>query len=292
MTFVLCSKRDNLGTHGNWQSLHNYFELGWEMGATLIDCKHLIASGQIKPETHTVVTLRDRMFLYSSLMPVMAFEDFAIQRNIRDASRIQFPDVLDLTQTYARTSWIDTNVYHGNGGRYIHTDLVKPLYDEFTHPDVSGLAAEPFYLCCWRYRHNHSSDRNTPAATAMAFHSHLTRKGAKVYVVGLDTQHLCDGKTSLQVDLPTFCALAKHPNCLAVTGAMTGTMQFAAVICRSVVAVYQHNDKVPEANEVNHPVVFGECVNFHNNKRLLRYEPRTPIQTFFGELDALTGHAE
>lgn len=286
MTYVLCSKRDNLGGGGNWQSLHNYFELGWEMGATLIDCKYLIASGQIRPETHTVVTLKGREFLYSSLMPVMPFEDFASERKIHDASRIHFPDVLDLTFQYARTSWIDTNVYHGNKGRYIHTEQVAPLYDQFDHPDVSQLAAEPFFLCCWRYRHNHSSERNTPVGTAMQFHSHLGRQ-AKVYVVGLDTEHLCDGKTSIHVDLPTFCALAKHPNCLAVTGAMTGTMQFAAIICRSVVAVYQHNDKVPEANEVNHPVVFGDCVNFHNNRRILRYEPRTPVKDFLVELDAL-----
>jgi hypothetical protein len=283
--FVIVSKLDKLPHPDNFESIHNYFELGWEMGASRIDCLHLIATGQIEPKTHTVVTLNGREFLYRTLMPVARWEDWAAERGIVDASRLPKEGILDLTNFYASTASVDWSVFHGGPQeRYRHEDLVRPLYDRFEAPDVTGMAAAPFFLCCWRYRNSHHRERNTPKATAVAIHDLLLKKGGVVYVVGVGAEDLCDGRRVVHVPLPTFCALAKHPNCRAAVGAMTGTMQFAAIICRSKIVVYQHNRQEP-VNTQNHPVVLGECVNFHRNKRLIQYEPVVPLPIFLQRLD-------
>ena len=291
--FIICSKKDNLGSHPDWQSLHNHFELGWEVAATHIDAKYLFATKAITPQNDVIVSLSGREFLYSKLMPVMSYEEFARQRKITDASRVkELPDVNDLTHVYACTSWINTDIYHGGPEkRYKYEALVKDLYGVMDTPPVDHLAADPFYLCCWRYRNNHSTGRNTPPDTAAAIHAHLLKQTKFVYVVGLGAEPLCDGQRVIHIDLPTFAALASHANCKAVVGAMTGTMQLGAILCKTCVGVYQHNDKVPEANEVNHPVVFGECVNFNRNKRCLFYQPRTPVNEFLAHLDSMTGAA-
>lgn len=283
--YVIVSKSDRLARSDNFESIHNYFELGWEVATTRLDCLYLIATGQINPETHTVVTLNGREFLYRTLMPVEGWEDWAAERGIVDASLLPSEGIVNLTYFCTSTGSADWSVFHGGPeGRYKYEDLVRPLYDRFEAPDVSGLAAVPFFLCCWRYRNTHHRERNTPKATALAIQELLLKKGGPVYVVGLGAEDLCDGRRAVHVPLPTFCALAKHPNCRAVVGAMTGTMQFAGIICRSKIVVYQHNAQQP-VNTENHPVVLGECVNFHRNKRVVQYEPVVPLPIFLQRLD-------
>lgn len=281
---VVVSKKDDLATDPNFQSIHNYFELGWEMGASRIDCLQLFATNQITPELHEVVTLRDRQFLYSKLLPTVAWEDWSKERGITDASRLP-SDIIDLTNFYANTAGVRWEIYHGGHlGHYIFEDQVRNWYDWFDAPPVNGEAKEPYFLCCWRYRNQHHRERNTPDATARSIHEFLLKRAAKVYVVGIGSEPLCDGQRIVHVSLPMFCALCVQPNCRGVIGAMTGTMQFAAIACRSRIAAYQHNPQEP-VNTMDHPVVLGECVNFHRNKRLIRYEPVTPIHQFLQELN-------
>lgn len=284
-TCVIVSKRDNLATDPNFQTIHNYFELGWEMGASRIDCLHLFASGKIRPETHAIVTLRDRMFLYSTLMPVLAYEDWAKERRVTDASNLPKSRTMDLTHFYASTAAVRWEVFHyGPERRYRYEEMVRNLYDHFQAPGISDLTDQPYFVCCWRYRNSHHAERNTPESTARTLHQLLLNHAPRIYVVGLGAEGLCNGKEIVHVDLPRFCALVRQPNCRAVVGAMTGTMQFAAIACRSKVAVYQHNPQEP-VNVANHPVVLGECVNFHRNKRLIRYEPQTHLASYMPELE-------
>ena len=279
--YILCSKRDNIKTFG-WQSLHNYFELGWEMAATHLDAKHLIATGQTTDED-VIVTLEGREFLYQTLIKTMPYEKFAEERGIHDASRIQFDDVLDLTYHYARTSWIDTDIYHGGPNKtYLYPEDL-PLILDMNVPEVPDI--DRYAVACWRYRHNHSADRNTPADHAREINDWLVKKYGKVFVVGHETENLCNGDTIVHVDLPTFAGLARDPRCQMVLGAMTGTLQLAAIICSTRVVAYQHNPRVPDANDVNHPVVFGECVNLRHNKRRHFYAPQTPVSELLPELD-------
>lgn len=282
--YYIVSKKDNLGT-SHTQSLHNYFELGWEVTTTHFDAKYLLASGHIDPEKDVVVTLGGREFLYSKLMKVMPWESYAAQFEIKDARKAAVNGAVDLTNFYASTASPDTRIYHfGKEKRYQHEHIIRPYIVAMDTPPVTQLAQHPFALCCWRYRNNHVVTRNTSPEIGQTVTDHLKKKFGRVYIVGLESERFCDGTRAVHVDLPTFAALCLNDNCKVVAGAMTGTMQLAAVLCKCLLAVYQHNSKEP-CNESNHPCVMGECVNIFRNKRFVSYAPETSLPEYLKKLD-------
>lgn len=279
--FIVASTADNRINRPNWCSLHSHFELGWEVTCAHLDVKHLIATRQINPVNDTVVTLRGREFLYSGLIKTKPWEDFAAERNITDASNFFFDDTWNVCKPYADTSHFDPQIYHhGPEKRYKYEVEDRHLIFNLDTPPVDILANAPFALVCWRYRPTHATDRNSSPETIRAINNELLKKFGRIYLVGHNMEEFCDGNRICHVSLSQFAGLSKRDNCKAVVGAMTGTMQLAAMLTRGKVVVLQHNAFVPNDNECNHPAVLGECLNFNRNERHAFYQPTTPLPQF------------
>lgn len=277
----ITSKKDSLGMP-TWQSPWNYFELGWEVSTTHLDAKALIASGQFNASRDRIVTLAGREFLYTKLARTCTWEMWAEQHGVRDSEVLR--DCVDLTYEYTKTAQPTAVYYAGSEKRYHYENQIRNLIVSLDTPDVAALGREPFALCCWRYRGNHIPTRNTSEKTALPVQKFLLERFYRAYVVGNGAEPLCDGKSVVHVDLPTYAGLCMNPNCQLVTGAMTGTMQLAAIITKARLAVYQHNAQEP-CNTSNHPAVMGECVNLMRNTRRVWYQPVTPLAQFLKELE-------
>lgn len=268
-----------------YESLFTAFELGWEVTTTHLLAKHMFAAGLATPETHFIVTLAGREFLYGDL-PVMTWQDFHTRTGY-DPRRNISGSVIDLAYQFA--AWdVDGcahKVFHGApwlGYRFASdADFVRERIR--TKLPANHEPFEDFAVACWRYRDGHHAVRNTPKEVADSINAALVARGLRVYVVGLGCEPLCNGATIIHATLPEMAWLVQQENCRRIVGAMTGTTQLAALISSAPVLVYQHNPRQP-VNCQNHPAVLGECVNLFGGTRAVWFADETPVADFIAEL--------
>ena len=266
-----------------WQSLFTSFELGWEVTTTHLLAKRMFIAGIAKRETHCVVTLAGREFLYSDICEVISWQKFLGATNY-DALRTCAPNVIDLARRFAmRDIQGSFKIFNGSPAfRYRFESDFWEVSDTLEGQKVADAEEKPFAVACWRYRDGHFECRNTPREVADRINDSLVSRGLRVYVVGLGCESLCNGDTIRHCTLPEMAWLVKRPNCKAVVGAMTGTTQLAALLTAAPVSVYQHNPRQP-VNCQNHPAVLGNCVNFRRNMRRVWFADETPVEDFISE---------
>ena len=266
-----------------WQSLFTSFELGWEVTTTHLLAKRMFFAGIATKDTHCVVTLAGREFLYEGLCNVIPWQRF-YEATKYDAIASVAPNVIDLARRFAmRDIKGSEKVFNGSpffGYRW--ADDRDKIRDSITTEPVAD-APSRFAVACWRYRDGHYECRNTPREVADRINARLVEKFGRVYVVGLGCEPLCNGDTIRFCALPQMAWLVQQDACHQIVGAMTGTTQLAATISTAPVHVYQHNPRQP-VNVQNHPAVLGSCANLYSGVRRVWFADETPVEDFIAAL--------
>ena len=111
-------------------TLSEYFELGWEYAVSHLYIKYLYSIGKLNKDD-TIVTLKDRMFLYQGFWPnVMSYENF-IHTKINNH---QINDICNEIQS-SNKSFLPKI----HNGKYIHWDIMSDIIMNIKYKDIKHL---------------------------------------------------------------------------------------------------------------------------------------------------------
>jgi hypothetical protein len=217
--------------------LNEYFELGWEYAVSHIHIKRMYANGLLQ-DGDTIVTLRDRMFLYQGFWNrVIAYEDFT---NLSVSDYVKIVDLCEQIQKNP-TSFLpplDPN------GRYAYWDQMKDLILNVKYENIANFNTEEPYCCIHiRYR-GWATHRNVEEDFWHNLIQTVANFGLNVYLFGKEASKFVLDDRVKHVNLPEYASLLNNPNCKFVVGGMSGgtlvAQTFAHNKCTQYVIISDH----------------------------------------------------
>jgi len=284
-SYIVVGKDLKAGVPGSDSSdSEQYFELGWEVTTTYLETVYGRQTGRFSGE-ETVVTASGREFLYrASFADVMTFTDFS-------ALGIDPPQVIDLVRRtsarYTGDTWLRKlrlraaclRAYHWWQYRIRYRSAaMRNLPMALPALDPARLAEE-FYCLCIRFR-DHQPQRNLPGEYLIELLDAL--RDRRCFLVGHGSEQLIRHPLHHVCTLAEFAALARHPQCAAVIGSMTGTMQLAQMIHRRRLLVIDLDRHYHLWGRL-YPSVLSDLCNFPGVPHLL-YEYRPSIAQLTSDL--------
>lgn len=222
MKYLIVSKNEVSGSHRNDSGkLNEYFELGWEVVGSRFDVIAMHNKGMLDPSKVAIVTIKDRMFLYTSFYDnVISYEAF-LNTFQKDKDEIigDWPaNHLDLH--FCKDTFADPQ------GNYVRQkedgDLIRNGWD--INRGINPQ--EPFLVLAMRKR-DWCDNRNTDISLFQRF-VHKFRKHLPIYVVGKGFEDFCSmNKINYLERLKDYVSLIKNENCISLIGQSTGTTLLA-----------------------------------------------------------------
>lgn len=211
MLYLLGSDRTTSLATDNDANFMHYTELGWECTVGRLWLVHNLCQGKIGPSDE-VVTLKDRMFMYSKLCKVRAFspdlQGFAV-------SPFDYGTFLS-----------DLHVANGVFVPWRWPEEIPKILDF----DFEPVDPTPCIVINHRVR-NHSADRNFSKEQTRDLVTVAISLGLKPYICGRYAESV-DARAEYIPRLQTVASLIHHPNCRAFV-ASGGPSLMAQQCCRN-----------------------------------------------------------
>jgi len=229
-------------------SLSEYWELGWEIGGSRIILLKDLLDQKISKDS-TIVTLKDRMFLYDNIFPnVKAYED-KVDNTIWDTRYCDYnfiePKLRDIEHNpnYKTPEMIN---------------LIKKT------GEVKNMDSE-YYVIHYRQR-PHGGDRNIDNEAYRLLISSLDKKGIKYIVYGKNSKNLLENRPLQETSLSDANAFLKGINCLGLIGPVSGGSMIALLSCNSNHHIIDSSHIMSHMNTKTHPLYHGNGANFSDGK--------------------------
>jgi ADP-heptose:LPS heptosyltransferase len=214
MKYYIVGKKMKEGIIGNdgMGKLSEYFELGWEYVATHLTIKHMFVENRLEKDD-VIVTLKDRMFLYTGFWSnVMSFEDFT-KKNIKK-------NVIDLCDQVDRTP--EKFLPKVVNGKYEYWDSDINVIKNVGYVDITHLPIDKPY-CCLHLRYREWANfRNLSKDNWRRIINKIKLSGIKIFIFGKGTEEFADGETVLHTNLDEYASLLNNKNCKFLIGTMSG----------------------------------------------------------------------
>jgi hypothetical protein len=196
-------------------TLSEYFELGWEYIASHFRIKLLYVNRVLNPDD-VIVTLKDRMFLYSGFWNnVMPFEDFSYEKVGSDDVVVDLCDIIDSN----REAFLPLL---GVDNKYVHWNEMIDVLTNIDYKSLPHLNTKDEYCCIHiRYR-GWATHRNTSADFWHKLIEEVTSTGINVYVFGKEAEKFANSKNVIHVSLEEYASLLNNKKCKFIVGGMSG----------------------------------------------------------------------
>jgi hypothetical protein len=273
MKYIIAGKNIAKGVLGNDSAdLGTYFELGWEVVGSRLDAIRLLKTGKIINFDTTIVTIEDRIFMYSAfydnviswqeflrrhksgeIFPTDSVSDWTVERNFSFLNldkKCEFWENLDPSPT--------------SNSRYArHDEDYDLITDGFvTNKEyLNDACNEMFYVANIRLR-DHCSNRSSPESWWKLLLTELSsQKSRNIYLVGQGAEKfVLDNRMHHVSKLQDYVTLIQDPRCADVISTATGTCLLAYAASKSPVHLIDHSN-VSYVNQ-NNAVMGGVCSQF------------------------------
>jgi hypothetical protein len=233
--------------------LNRYTELGWELYSCRLQLIDLCQLGQLEKNDVTVVTHRDRFFLYDKMFPVIDFSDFV-------KSNIPNEDVVDLVAGMA--GFIDRNQWKPF---YKNFDRDRELILNFNYSNISGkfTVDKPFVCILARFR-EHAAGRNVSGDYLNKVINFLKDKGIAVFVFGKMAEESLQNKNATYVNINEACYLMSQEQCKFLFGSMSGGTHLGLFCHKKQMLILDTSCFSKEKGVEYNPLFMGKAANFTN----------------------------
>lgn len=279
MKYIIAGKNDSAGIVGDdSSSLSSYFELGWEVVGSRLDIIKLLKLKLINNDETTIVTIEDRMFMYSSFCKnVISWESFKIKLKNKE---ITASDIIDDWTVKQKFSFLDTKNcdFWENRDPRPESNSRYSRHDEDYDLIVNGFEINPkflqnikeskYYVANLRFR-DHDKVRSSPKIWwSNLLHNIVQKKSCKVFLVGYGSDQFAIGDNMIYVPrLQDYVALIQDTRCAGILSTPTGTCLLAYCASKAPIHLIDHSNA--SINE-NIAVMGGKCSQFLKEK-IYRY---------------------
>lgn len=256
--FIVVSKQENEGIIGNDSTLlENYFELGWEVAGTYIDCKYLLNKG-ILNKYDTIVTHSGREFLYENQFHrVINYLDF---KNYINLDNVEVIDLVDnciryhLMEHSGNSDWIRVN--------HMDDDMDNNILSDINYNTNLTIPTVPY--CCLLYRkRDHANYRNI---SDEYFENEILQKMKNkyqyIYVMGKGGEKYHNGKQVFYCNLQDWITLSKTADYIWCTLSGVVNLLFFTMGKETKCDVLIHNC----ARDGKNFVIAGDVLNYRHIK--------------------------
>ena len=269
MKYIIAGKNEAAGKVGNDSSqLGTYFELGWEVVGSRLDAIKLLKTGKLINDETTIVTVEDRMFMYTSIFKnVISWDEFkTLNKSLNKV------DDWTAQQNFSFLNTNNSNEFWENNDNSVQANSRYSRYEEdydeitngFTKNDsfLKSLSDdETFYVACLRFR-DHCNFRSSPVEWWTALLNKIVSETNKrIFLIGHGSENFEKNDMMKHVSrLQDYVTLIQDPRCRAVIAQSTGTCGLAFSASKAPVHWIDHAN-VSFINE-NNPVMGGTCAFF------------------------------
>jgi len=266
MKYIILSKNLNEGIVGNDSSLlTQYFELGWEIVGNRLDFIAELNKGNIDIKNTTIVTLEDRMFLYTKIYKnVISYETF------RDMILQQEDSVEDWVQNFNQIKFLNAKDFiNKDTKKYVrHDEDIDAIFNGYTLNQEIKVDGNYFVLGI-RLR-DHCSHRNSNLNFYRDLIKLLKTITPNIFIVGKSLEHFCKQNECYYLDkLKDFVDLIKRPECISFIGQSTGTMLLA--FCSAECPIHLVDSSKASDLAGDNAVLGGRCIQFTKNTITAHY---------------------
>jgi hypothetical protein len=223
----------------------DYWELGWEIGLSRVRLLRDLLDGVVK-DTDTIITLRDRMFLYESIFSnVIAWEDF---------------DGSEYDEKYLKWEYNEPAIseIQNNPHRFKSDDMIKLL----TLTNEEKNLDRPYFLVHFRHR-DQDPARNLGIESYRMILSTLKNMNIDFVMFGKGSNVIAEEHDKEETSLADANSYMKGSNCLGVIGPISGGTMLALVSCSKPHYVLDIAGAINQGTQ-NHPIYHTQCSNFIN----------------------------
>jgi len=265
MKYIILGKNISEGIVGNdSEDLAKYFELGWEIVGSRIDFISLLNQNFISEENFTVVTIKDRMFMYQSFFKnVISYEEFLI-KNIDKKNIIDWTEQRDF-------KFLNANYFvDQKTKKYVrfYEDYEK-IFNGFVL-NQSLKQNENFVVMCIRHR-DHCSYRNSDIDFYKNLVDEVKKMVKNVFIVGKGNESFCKNNGCIYLNnLQDYVTLIKDNNCLGLVTQSTGPACLALVCAECPIYILDHS--MASDLSGNNAVLGGQCIHFCTGTKNVFYD--------------------
>ena len=276
MKYIIAGKSEAKGIKGDdSHELNKYFELGWEVVGSRLDSIRYLKTGKLNNDDTTIVTIKDRMFMYSSIFKnVMSYNDFLenkengklIDPKIEDW--VEKLDFLFLNNDKNSLFWENYDSSVRSNSKY---SRYNEDYDEITNGFEKNYSIleklkknEKYYVACLRFR-DHCDFRSSPQEWwDNLFKKMIEKSEAKIFLVGHGSERFIKNDNMKYIEkLQDYVTLIQDDRCKAVIAQSTGTCGLAFSASKAPIHWIDHAN-VSFIYE-NNAVMGGNCAIFTKN---------------------------
>lgn len=253
MKYVISGRHDSKGVVGDDSpDLGRYYELGWECVVSNVEIKNLLEQGVIN-KNDTIVTREDRKFIYSSVFNnVIDWDEF---------KKLNIPQDNCINIDYFG-SLRNTNYSKVNKELICDFNLIDDIEEKYN-------INENFICYCVRLR-DHCDYRNSSVDDVKKTIERLQNEfGIKIFVVGQNTEFLCDGENIIHVGLREFASLMSSSYCKCCISKLSGIINLANFCGHEnlVNLIYDPAQDRMRAGE-DHPLFMGDTINYKDTTNI------------------------
>lgn len=274
MRYIVAGKNNAAGIKGNDSSnLAVYFELGWEVVGSRLDAIKFLKTGKFLNDETTIVTIADRMFMYSSIFKnVISWEELVRRINSKEIGI--FDTIEDWTQT-RQFSFLNLNKdfeFWENRDASPESNSRYSRYEEDHEEITNGFAKnekflndlnhnEKYYVVCLRFRDHDSVRSSPPDWWSQLLEKIYFETNRKIFLVGHGAESFIKNDFMIHVPkLQDYVTLIQDSRCKAVIAQSTGTCGLAFSASKAPVHWIDHTN-VSFINQ-NNAVMGGNCAMF------------------------------
>jgi hypothetical protein len=247
MKYYIVGKSENFTAtkEKDTDSLEKYWELGWEIGVSRVAIIQKLLNNEISNEDTTVVTLKDRMFMYQSIFKnVISYEDFI---------NLNHSDIEIVTSLSEHDYMIENHMYPVDMS---NTKLIEKILDTKKEVITENLS-KPFFMIHYRER-PWCNYRNISHDDYIRIIEKINSLGFDFFVYGKNSESIGKKYNKKELTLSEANTYLSHDNCVGVIGPLSGGTMISVLSCKKT----HHVLDVGFQNRNDHPLYHGIATNF------------------------------
>lgn len=252
MKYIITGKHTKDGSFTNDSgNLDEYTELGWELMVARLHAIKLLEDGVVT-KNDTIITHPDRKCLYTEIFQSVKSD---LPNTICDTVDIvsHMGDLIQQPHPLCHNKELITSICYDHA-----------LLQHQKRPFICIAARQR----AWNRNNNVSLQY---WAELIEF---VNTKGYDTYVFGKGAEPLANGYNSYHVNLSGWCTALHHPLCQFAIGPMTGAMIVTQLCYSGKVLIIDQNNMCSGLSYKDHPLFYGDCVNFSGAKiDIIQYIP-------------------
>lgn len=247
MKYYILGKSENFTAtkDRDTDSLEKYWELGWEIGASRIAIIKKLLNKQITNDETTIVTLKDRMFMYESIFNnVISYEEFI---------KMDHSEMEIITSLTEHDYIIENHMYPVDMSDNKLINMILDTKKEVVNHNLD----KPFFMIHYRER-PWCSYRNIIYNDYIKIIEKIKNLGFDFFVYGKNSELIGKKYNKKELTLSEANTYLSHNNCVGVIGPLSGGTMISVLSCKKT----HHILDVGFQNRNDHPLYHGIATNF------------------------------